>query len=135
MIPCIVIVLLLDVAAPTETIPVTFYGFHAPHESKNIVFNGGCLDNFQYNLSKSRINNDQTWIMNINLPITCSSGTIRFRWSTEPDTKWEYWQTENYREIPIHVLKEGSTAGYTIYGHKKGRGEIKIHQFMFWYKD
>ena len=113
--------MLLDVAAPTETIPVTFYGFRAPHESENIVFNGGCLDNFQYNFSKARINNDQTWIMKLNLPATCNSGHIRFRWSTEPDMKWENWQTENYRQISTHELKEENTAGYTIYGHKPGK--------------
>ena len=128
----LVIVLLLDVAAPTETIPVTFYGFHAPHQSENIVFNGGCLDNFQYEFSKVKINNDQTWLMKVNLPITCSNGHIRFRWSTEPDMKWENWSTENYRQIPINELLQGNTAGYTIYGHKPGKVAIKIHQFTFW---
>ena len=103
---------------------MTFYGFHAPHESENIVFNGGCLDNFLSNFSKARINNDRTWIMKINLPATCSNGTIRFRWSTEPDMKHENWQTENYRQIPIHELKQGNTAGYNIYGHKPGKVEV-----------
>ena len=106
---------------------MTFYGFNAPEASEKIVFNGGCLENLQYNFSKARINNDRTWIMKINLPATCRSGHIRFSWSTEPDMKWEYSKAENYRQIPIHELKEGSTAGYTIYGHKPGRVEIMIH--------
>ena len=119
--PVFVIILLLDDAALTETIPVTFYGFHAPHESENIVFNGGCLENFQDNFSKARINSDRTWIMKINLPATCNNGHIRFRWTTEPDMKYENWHTENYREIPTHELKQGNTAGYTVYGDKTGK--------------
>ena len=103
---------------------MTFYGFHAPRESENIVFNGGCLDNFKYNFAKARINNDRTWVMKINLPATCSSGHIRFSWATEPDMKMEYWLTENYRQIPIHELRVGNTAGYTIYGRKPSKVEV-----------
>ena len=113
-------VLLLDVAV-TETITVTFYGFNAPEASEKIVFNGGCQDNLKYNLSKSRIDNDRNWIMKLDLPITCSSGHIRFKWSTEPDMQWESLPHNSYREIPVNDLIVGNTAGYTIYGYKPGR--------------
>ena len=103
---------------------MTFYGFNAPDGSEKITFNGGCQNAPALNLSSTRIKCDRTWVITIDLPITCSGGQFRFKWVTEPGNDGENWLPDDYREVLVYVLTQGYIAGYIIYG--RGEGKIFI---------